>query len=305
MNYEEILQDLSNTLKSSRFAHTLGVVDTAVKLAGIYEYDVEKARLAALLHDCAKYMPDSERIGFCEARGVAVTDAERVNTSLLHAKCGAILAEEKYGVSDPEILHAICVHTTGCPGMNLLDKIIFVADYIEPGRDKAPHLEELRKLAVENLNATAYYILKDTLDYLEGCDLPIDPATRNTYLYFKENYMENESRKMAQIAYHALADKKAEEIRVIDISEVSVIADYFLIATVNNTSQMAAVVDGVDEAMYKAGYKNAQTEGNANSSWVLIDYKDIIVHVFSKEDRLFYDLERIWKDGKTIEPEEL
>ncbi len=305
MTFSEIQADLQKTLKSSRFSHTMGVVETSAKLAGINGYDVEKAKLAALLHDCAKYMPDDSRVAFCEERGVEVTEAERLNTSLLHAKCGSIVAKEKYDIADPDILHAITVHTTGCPGMNLLDTIIFVADYIEPGRDQAPHLAELRKMSVENLDLTAYYILKDTLDYLEGRDLPIDPSTRNTYLYFKEKCMENDTRKMAQIAYHALADKKAEEIRVIDISEVSVIADYFLIATVSNTSQMAAVVDGVDEAMYKAGYKNAQTEGNAHSSWVLIDYKDIIVHVFSKEDRLFYDLERIWKDGKTIDPDEL
>ena len=117
--------------------------------------------------------------------------------------------------------------------------------------------------------------------------------------------MNEESRKMAQIACKALSDKKAEEIKVIDISNVSVIADYFVIASANNPNQISALIDAVDEAMFKAGYEQAQLEGNQKSSWVLIDYKDVIIHIFSKEDRLFYDLERIWKDGIMIEPEEL
>ena len=113
------------------------------------------------------------------------------------------------------------------------------------------------------------------------------------------------SRTMAKLACDALAEKKALDIRVIDISGVSVIADYFVIASASNRNQLQALMDAADEALYKAGYKCSQTEGNQNSSWVLMDYKDIIIHLFSKEDRLFYDLERIWQDGKMIEPEDL
>lgn len=104
-------------------------------------------------------------------------------------------------------------------------------------------------------------------------------------------------------AVKALEDKKAEDIKVIDIGEVSSIADYFIIANGSNTNQLVAMQDAVDEAMYKAGIEAKQVEGNNNSTWILIDYNDIIVHLFSKEDRLFYDLERIWKDGKVIEIE--
>lgn len=104
-------------------------------------------------------------------------------------------------------------------------------------------------------------------------------------------------------AVGALEDKKAEDIKVIDIGEVSSIADYFIIATGSNSNQLAAMQDAVDEVMYKAGIEAKQVEGNNNSTWILIDYNDVIVHLFSKEDRLFYDLERIWKDGKVIEME--
>ena len=102
-------------------------------------------------------------------------------------------------------------------------------------------------------------------------------------------------------AVAALEDKKAEDITVIDISEVSSIAEYFIIANGSNANQLAAMQDAVDEAFYKAGIQARQTEGNHNSTWILIDYNDVIVHLFDKEDRLFYDLERIWKDGKIVE----
>lgn len=102
-------------------------------------------------------------------------------------------------------------------------------------------------------------------------------------------------------AVAALEDKKAEEVTVIDIAEVSPIADYFIIASGNNQNQLTAMQDAVDEALYKAGLRVKQIEGNNKSTWILMDYQDIIVHLFSKEDRLFYDLERIWRDGKVIE----
>ena len=113
----------------------------------------------------------------------------------------------------------------------------------------------------------------------------------------------SDSKKYVKIAYDALADKKGENIKIIDISEVSPIADYFIIADGANQNQLQAMCDAVDEELYKAGCELKQTEGNRNSTWILMDYGDIIVHVFSKEDRLFYDLERIWKDGVEIDPE--
>ncbi len=118
--------------------------------------------------------------------------------------------------------------------------------------------------------------------------------------------MGDDSRGMAKIAYEALADKKAEDIKIIDIHEISTLADYFVIASAANTNQLQAVIDAVEEAMYKkGGVKLDKLEGNRRSSWVLMDYKDIIVHLFSKEDRLFYDLERIWQDGTFLDPKEL
>ena len=113
------------------------------------------------------------------------------------------------------------------------------------------------------------------------------------------------SKEMARIACAALEDKKGEDIRVIDISNVSVLADYFIIANGTNDSQVRALVDSVEEELHKAGHSVKQREGYGLGSWVLLDFGDIIVHVFYKENRLFYDLERIWSDGRAVSVEEL
>ncbi len=110
-----------------------------------------------------------------------------------------------------------------------------------------------------------------------------------------------ETLELVKLAVDALNDKKAEDVRVIDIHEISTIADYFVIASGANTNQLGAMQDAVDEALYKAGVHVKQIEGNRNSTWILMDYEDVIVHLFSKEDRLFYDLERIWRDGKQMD----
>ena len=116
---------------------------------------------------------------------------------------------------------------------------------------------------------------------------------------------EKNAKEMVKTAVAALQDKKGEDIRVIDISGVTVIADYFIIASGSNPNQVPALVDNVEEQMYKAGYDDPRVEGYNTASWVLLDYNDVIVHVFSQDDRLFYDLERIWRDGKEIDVDSL
>ena len=111
-------------------------------------------------------------------------------------------------------------------------------------------------------------------------------------------------KEMAQLACKAIDDKKGKDIKVIDIHEVSVIADYFVIASASNQNQVQAIVDNVEEQLGRADFEAKQVEGTRNSSWVLMDYGDMIVHVFDEENRLFYDLERIWRDGKVLDMDE-
>ena len=113
----------------------------------------------------------------------------------------------------------------------------------------------------------------------------------------------DQEKEMVKLAIKALEDKKGEDIRIIDIREVSVLADYFIIASGSNANQVQAMTDNVEEILGKAGYEPSQIEGYRSANLILMDYGDIIVHVFCREDRLFYDLERIWRDGKVVETE--
>lgn len=185
---EQILKlqkKMKNELDHDRYEHTIGVMHTATCLAMRYEEDMDRALLAGLLHDCAKCIPAEEKIKMCKKNHIEIAEAEKDNPGLLHAKLGAFLAKEKYGITDESILRAIRFHTTGCPEMTLLDKIIYIADYIEAGRKPLPNLAEVRKLAFCDLDACLYRILEDSLVYLKSKGSVVDPMTEKTYLYYK------------------------------------------------------------------------------------------------------------------------
>ena len=185
MSDADIIMQLSKELKDSRLMHTFGVIDTASALAKAYQADIKKCEKAALLHDCAKYMPLDEMIAICERNFIELNELEKKKNSLLHAKAGACLAYEKYGIKDKEILDAIKYHTTGKPNMSLIEKIIFVSDFIEPGRDFSEKLPMYRMIAMADINLVCMNILKDTLDYLESLNEEIDPLTKETYAFYK------------------------------------------------------------------------------------------------------------------------
>lgn len=184
--FNKIKKTLKKELDKDRYEHTLGVMYTSACLAMANGYDMEKAQLAGLLHDCAKCIPNEKKLKICAKNNIPVTQVEKDNPFLLHAKVGAFLARVLYEVEDEEILHAISVHTTGAPAMNTLDKIVFIADYIEPKRDKAANLKEIRKTAFEDLDEALKMILCDTIHYLNGSknDKNIDPMTLETYHYY-------------------------------------------------------------------------------------------------------------------------
>ena len=186
MMFEMISEKLQKALDEPRYKHTIGVMYTAGCMAMSHGYDIKKAMLAALLHDCAKCMTHDERLSLCEKYQVEVTASELENKALLHAKAGAILAKVEYNIEDMDILHAIAVHTTGEQDMSVLDKIIYIADYIEPGRDKAPDLEQVRFLAYRDLNACMAKILDDTMMYLKSRGGLIDPTTAKAQAFYQQ-----------------------------------------------------------------------------------------------------------------------
>lgn len=186
VNWKKLRKRIKKTQTSNRYEHTLGVEYTAAALAMRYDADMEEAQLAGLLHDCAKCLSNDELLTFCEKHHIPVTAPERKSPFLLHGKVGAYLAEKKYKVKNPNIISAIVCHTTGKPDMTLLEKIVFVADYIEPGRKRAADLAELRKLAFTDLDAALIQILGNTLDYLKKNDYDIDPNTEETWKYYRD-----------------------------------------------------------------------------------------------------------------------
>jgi predicted HD superfamily hydrolase involved in NAD metabolism len=181
---KDLKKDLKKEMDESRYEHTIGVMYTCGALAMRYGYDLEKAMLAGLMHDCAKCMPNAKKLKIAEKNHLDISELERKNPFMLHAKLGALLAQKKYDIDDEEILSAIRWHTTGRPQMSLLDKIVYVADYIEPKRDKAPNLKEIRQMAFEDLDQALLKILEDTLGYLGDSPDEVDSMTKLTYEYY-------------------------------------------------------------------------------------------------------------------------
>lgn len=180
-----IRERLSEKINKRRMEHILGVEYTATALAMRYGVDIEQAALSGLLHDCAKHIANEKKLRKCEENNIPISHAERNNPELLHAKLGAYYAKKKYGIEDEEILSAIAYHTTGKPDMTTLEKIIYIADYIEPNRNQAPKLTLLRKLAFEDLDQCLIAILENTLEFLTTTNSEIDETTIQTYEYYK------------------------------------------------------------------------------------------------------------------------
>ncbi len=179
-------KQLKSRLAPMRYEHSLSVSFTCMSLAMRYGYDIDKAELAGLLHDCGKRYSDDVILKKCLKHNIEVTEAENRALPVLHAKYGAWLAEQKYQISDAEILSAIGCHTTGKPDMSTLDKILYIADYIEPRRYKAENLPQMRALAFVDLDRTMFAILDSTLEYLTKKGGGIDPMTRDAHAYFKQ-----------------------------------------------------------------------------------------------------------------------
>ncbi len=185
-DFTKLRKSMEKSLDARRFEHTLGVTYTAASLAMCHGGDVRRAQIAGLLHDCARNIDNQKKISICQKHNIEINEVERNYPFLLHAKAGSYLAMQKYGIRDEDIIQAILNHTTGRPGMSLLEKIIYVADYIEPGRKKAPNLAAIRQEAFCDLDKALFMILEDTLAYLDSLEDITDPMTRKTYEFYKD-----------------------------------------------------------------------------------------------------------------------
>ena len=179
---------MEEKLGHHRYIHSVGVAGTAVSLAMKYGENIYKAQIAGILHDCAKCYDDEELVRLCRKKEIEVTDFEEKHGFLLHAKYGAYLAENKYGIRDDDILNAIRWHTTGREGMSLLEKIVFISDYIEPTRNKAEDLSSIRYEAFNgnDIDKVLLMIMRATIKYLNASDNSIDKTTISAYEFYEK-----------------------------------------------------------------------------------------------------------------------
>ncbi len=186
--FEQVISQIKEKMDPERYMHTIGVAYTSAALAMNYHYDnVDRAMIAGLLHDIAKCIPNEEKVQICMDNEIILSEAEIENPSLIHAKLGALVAQQDFWIYDVEILDAIRSHTTGEPNMKMLQKIVFVADYIEPNRtDIIPNIDRIQEMAFNDLDLCVLTILGNTLEYLKTKGRTIDPRTQISYEFYKE-----------------------------------------------------------------------------------------------------------------------
>ncbi len=184
----KIRRELEKELKKDRYDHTLGVMYTAsalATLAMVYDVDLEQALLAGLLHDCAKNRSIQDQLRLAKKHHIGLTESERAMPALIHAKLGAYLAKHSYGIYDQAVLDAITYHTTGKAEMTMLEKILYISDYIEPGRDRLETLPIIRKIAFTDIDKAVYMVSEATLSFLKKTGRKVDRTTEITYEYYK------------------------------------------------------------------------------------------------------------------------
>lgn len=189
-NEEQIIEYLKEKLKKSRYEHSLSVRDTAIKMAKIYNADVKKAGTAGLVHDCAKYMSNGQILSIAEQNGMEVDEVARANPQLLHGSIAAVIAKNIMGICDEDILSAVKYHTTGKKNMNILEKIVYISDYIEPLRD-FPGVEELREKALTDLNGALLDAFNNTIKVVISRNqlLHLNTIQGRNYLIYKTSHL--------------------------------------------------------------------------------------------------------------------
>jgi len=308
MTKAQIEKTLKTLLTEHRYIHSLGVVETAVKMAQTFGADVEKAEMAALLHDCAKQIPHLEQLSLCKKYQIPLDEVKEKELGLLHAELGAYMAEHEFGISDKEVLDAIRYHTLGRENMSDLEKILYLSDIIEPNRKDFEGLAELRKLCFCDLDRALLFGFGLTIAHTNRGGHILHNQTIDAERYIREklrkeeNLLDNEnSFEKATLAIKVLDKKKADNISCLKVSDLTVLADYFVICSANSSTQVKALSDYVEDEFAKIGIHPTSREGKGGTEWLLLDYGDVIIHIFYKEMREFYGLDKLWSDAENID----
>ena len=307
-NYrKEIEKYVKSHLSDKRWNHTVNVVSEAEKLCQMYGGDMEKCVTAAIFHDVVKELPNEELNALVRKFGFDEKYIDSPNLS--HGKIAAALLKHEWGIDDEDIINAVSYHTTGRAGMSKTEKIVFIADAIEPTR-VYNGVEAIRKATYEDLDRGCLKSLTDTVEHLKEKGVSyIDEDTLRAREWFEEqiddfrkerdgNHMN--SKDYALLAAEALDSKKAEDIIIFDIAEKSSIADYLILATGLNERSVGALIDEVEDRLAQEGLLVKSIEGKKESGWILMDYGDIIVNVLTAEKRDRYNIEKVWADCNTL-----
>lgn len=307
-NYrKEIEKYVRSHLSEKRWNHTVNVVSEAEKLCQMYDGDMEKCVTAAIFHDVVKELPREELNALVRKFGFDEKYIDSPNLS--HGKIAAALLKHEWGIDDEDIINAVSYHTTGRAGMSKTEKIVFIADAIEPTR-VYNGVEAIRKATYEDLDRGCLKSLTDTVEHLKEKGVSyIDEDTLRAREWFEEqiddfrkerdgNHMN--SKDYALLAAETLDSKKAEDIIIFDIAEKSSIADYLILATGLNERSVGALIDEVEDRLAQEGLLVKSIEGKKESGWILMDYGDIIVNVLTAEKRDRYNIEKVWADCNTL-----
>ena len=284
----EYYDRLKKELKPSRMDHTAYVVETAISLAHRFGADPQKARVAALLHDCAKYLPAEKLLSY--------SDTEPPMLPILHAPAGADYAKTVYGVHDPDVLRAIRLHTTGDRGMSLLDKVIYLADMIEPSRS-FDGVEQIR--AANSLDDMMRLALLRSIWYIKERGNPVHPATLRALQDFggtMERFGESDALAICKVLY----DKKANDILALHIGDKTIIADWFVVASGTSQTHVRSLCDELEEKASELGLEIRRKEGYEDARWIVLDFGFALVHLFHPEERAYYNIERLWEGDDNL-----
>ncbi|MBQ3281799.1 MAG: bis(5'-nucleosyl)-tetraphosphatase (symmetrical) YqeK [Eubacterium sp.] len=305
MNTDFIEKYIADNFSEKRRIHTYGVRDTSMRLARKYGADPEKARACSLYHDMFRRATD-EHIDECIEK-YGLDPKYRHDPDLAHSKIAAIYMKNEMGIDDEDMLNAVAYHTTGRAGMSILEKVIFLADAIEPARDY-PSVGYLRELAEEDLDEACLALLERSEDYLRLKGREMDPDSISFMNELRKKLKEEETekkemdnREIAMEAAKLLDQKKAQDVLVIDIAEKSSFADYLVLASAGSDRQAESLADNVEDRMAELGQNERLAEGRKHTGWVLLDFGDIIVNIFTAGMRDKYDLEKVWGDCETVQ----
>ena len=317
-------------LSQKRFEHTLGVEKMAVLIGEkCLPERIDSLRAAALLHDISKEYSEAEHFELAKKHNIVITEAEISEPALWHSlTAAAVVVDEFTEYAEPDVLSAVYNHTVGSSDMSVFDEIILLSDYIEEGRkyercielrqsflldiNNAKGLNEsllvLHEAVVKSLDNNIQEFISRGKDYHIRTKLTRDAIlakTERLKMEITKDLIDCTSEVLAREAVKILLEKKAIDVKLFNVKENSSITDYYINVTGRSTTQVASLADEVDYKLGERGRSANRTEGKRGNSWILVDFGDVIINVFDRASREFYNLDKHFSEENMIDISDL